>query len=230
MTIVFCQDPTGPDPFTHEVFQVGALFCPDDLSSVWQEFSCYITPSDPEIADLAYLSRQGIRSKEELKNRSEYWGGPDTIWPHFASMAEKAGPGLGEARLFCFDAGVDAPFLRKALKKTDEVDASMTRNVGGLVQATLDISARGSYFGDQNEAREAVRTAGPYDRNAVCEAVFSAHGVECTRLSDAKRRAEATRQSYRSVLIDLQTSESSLNNPSASHGSKRGNGPTIRRR
>jgi hypothetical protein len=230
MTIVLSQDPTGPDLFTHEVFQVGALFCPDDLSSVWQEFSCYITPRYPEKSDLSYLARQDIRSVEELKNRSEYWGGPETVWPHFASLADKAGPGLGESRLFCFDAGTDAPFLRKAVQKTSAVDASMTRNVGGLLQATLDVSARGSMFGDKSAVRETVRAAGPYDRNAVCEAVFGAHGVSCSRLSDAKKRAEAVRQSYRSVLISLQnhSSQSSSKPNRSSYGPR--NGPTIRRR
>lgn len=228
MTIVFCQDPTGPDPLKHEIFQIGALFCPDDLSSVRQEFSCYVTPKRFESADLAYLSRQGIRSIEELQERAEYWGSPETVWSHFASLAEKGGSSLSSARVVCFDAATDAPFLRKCVERSGVEPGELTRNIGGLVQATLDIGAYTAYLGQKSEVTEAVRSASQYDRDKVCTAVFGAHGVSCDRLSDAKKRAEATRQSYRSILMQLKNSTSTRKNTSSYDSGQKS--PTVRRR
>jgi hypothetical protein len=221
MTIVFCQDPTGHDPCEHEIFQIGAVFCTDDLADVHGEFACYIRPTGE--VELPYLQRHGISSREEIERRKQYWETHEVVWDHFASLAGRHGEGLEAARSICFDAATDAPFLRQSLSEASVGPGKFPQDVGGLMQVTLDLARHRAREGSGSSLRESLREA--ESRHDACEAVFDFYGVSCTRRTDAKERANATRKCYESLFESMQSSNARPRRRSSS-----GRSPTLRRR
>jgi hypothetical protein len=223
MTIVFSQDPTGPTPYKHEILQIGAVFSTDDLEEVHDRFGCYIRPENYDDVEDTSIYRTGIPNREWMQQGDPPFGTPHKhAWTHFRDLADRHGDGLDEARFLCFDAAYDAPFLRHSVEQVDE-DVDMppiTRFIGGLVQATVDVCSYRSYMGRTPDVLEAIRET-DNSVNEVREAVFDYYDVSCTRMTDAVQRANAIRHSYRALFKKLNKSSGSKKKKSKSSRRRR---------
>jgi len=113
-------------------------------------------------------------------------------------------------------------FLRHSVEQVDE-DVDMppiTRFIGGLVQATVDVCSYRSYMGRTPDVLEAIRET-DNSVNEVREAVFDYYDVSCTRMTDAVQRANAIRHSYRALFKKLNKSSGSKKKKSKSSRRRR---------
>lgn len=228
MTIIFSQDPTGPTPYEHEILQIGAVFATDDLEEVLDRFGCYIRPDNIEDIRQEYISRTGIPGKDWMDEKA--FGEPhEKAWTHFRDVASRHGDSLTEARLLCFDAAYDAPFLRHSIETVDATMPPITRFIGGIVQATVDVASYFSYLGGKPDVLKAIQKEG-LPANAVRREVFQYYDVSCTRITDAVRRADAIRHSYRALFRKLSDTNGSSANRSSKSRSRGSSNPTVRRR
>lgn len=204
MTVVFSQDPTGPTPYRHEILQLGAVFATDDLEKIHDRFGCYIRPESYEEVKDSSIERTGIPSRDWMEEGNPPFGTPHKhAWTHFRDLAKQHGDGLDEARFLCFDAAYDAPFLRHSVDQVEEADMPpITRFIGGLVQATVDVCSYRSYMGRTPDVLEAIRDEDA-SVNEVRSAVFDHYDVSCTRTTDAVQRANTIRHAYRSLFNNL---------------------------
>lgn len=223
MTIIFSQDPTGKNPFQHEILQIGAVFATDDLEKVHDRFGCYIRPENYDDVTDRSISRTGIPSRDWMEHGDAPFGTPHKhAWTHFRDLAESHGEGLGEARLLCFDAAYDAPFLRHSVEQVDADMPPVTRFIGGLVQATVDVCSYRSYLGRTPDVLEAIRDE-EASVNEVRSAVFDHYDTSCSRMTDAVKRANAIRHSYRSLFRKLSQNYNGKNTKSSSTRSRKSN-------
>lgn len=225
MTIIFSQDPTGPTPYEDEILQIGAVFATDDLEEVHERFGSYIRPRNVEDVKRSAIARTGIPDKSWIAEDPPFGTPHVQVWPHFRDVAERHGSGLEGARLLCFDAAYDAPYLRHSVEEVDAPMPAITRFIGGLVQATVDVCSYQSYLGETPDVLDAIRDH-DLSVNQVRSAVFDHYDVSCNRMTDAVRRADAIRHSYRALFRKLNNTD---NGKSRRSGRQRST-PVTRRR
>lgn len=209
MIVTVSMHVTGPDPWTHEVVQVGAIVYEPGFAEV-SRFSSYVKLERPEAADPNYLLLAGIGSEhphhpkapyKAVKEREVYWNTAEEVWSGFGRFLARHAGGFTRSlddavknTTFCFfDAAGEAPYFVKGWMDSGVSPGGLSGvKTRSLLSSFRDHEAILSYIGMPwtipQTLAEAVASLGAKDFSPI-DASSRANSLgDCFRKHEARIR------------------------------------------